>query len=183
MKKLRKFVTDNGLLLTFVSLFVAFFIGQTFAGVMAYNHTRANHGLAAVGYWRYVRSGNFLEGVFSNWQAALLQLGALILFAVFLRTRGAAHSIKPEKSAKQQRTKERRKSTSRSGRTQGWLYRNSLSIAFMTLFAVCFLLDLLSGTAAYDEHRALTHRPPVPVGALFVSPRFWFATMQTWQAE
>lgn len=183
MKKLRQFVTDNSLLLLFLFLFLAFLIGQTFAGAMAYNHMRGNHGLMAVGYWQYVTTGNFLEGVFSNWQAALLQLGSLIIFAVFLRTRGAAHSIKPEKTAKQQKAEERRKNKSRSKRTQSWIYRNSLSLAFMTLFTVCFVLHLLSGTAAYNEQRALTHQPPISVGAFFGSSRFWFATMQTWQAE
>jgi hypothetical protein len=183
VKKLKKLWNDYGLLLTFTALFVVFLIGQSFAGMLAYNHTLRNHALAEVGYWRYLTTGNFLEGMFANWQAALLQLGALILFAVFLRTRGAAHSIRPEKTAKQQRAAERRKSMSRSKRARGWVYRNSLSIAFLGLFAVCFALHLLSATSAYNEQRALQHLAPIGVGTFSLSPRFWFLTMQTWEAE
>lgn len=181
--KLWKFVTDHGLLLSFLGLFVVFLFGQVVAGQMAYSHSLVEHGLGAVGYWQYVRTGNFLEGIFANWQAALLQLGALIVFAVFLRTRGAAHSLRTEKSNRQRRAEERRKDKSRPKRARSWIYRNSLSLAFLVLFLVCFVLHLLSATAAYNEQRSLTRRAPVAVGAYFLSSRFWFETMQTWEAE
>lgn len=183
MNPLKKFATDYGMLLSFSALFLVCLAGQTYAGWLAYDHTRADYGQVAIGYRQYVRTGNFLEGMFANWQAALLQLGALILLGVYLRTRGAAHSIRPEKSAKAQWREERRKDKSRSKRTRSWLYRNSLSTAFLGLFAICFVLHLLSGAAAYNEQRALIHRPPLSVGAFFVSSQFWFATMQTWEAE
>lgn len=183
MKQLENFFKDYSLLVVFGVLFVVFLIGQALAGELAYNHTRAAHGLPVVSYWRYTTTGNFLEGMFANWQAALLQLGALILFAVFLRTKGAPHSIRPEKSAKQQKAEERRKQKSRPKRAKSWIYRNSLSLAFMGLFLVCFVLDLLAATSAYNEQGALTHRAPVSVAAYLASSRFWFQTFQTWEAE
>jgi len=208
MKKFRKLFSDHGLLLIFIFLFLAFLVGQTLSGLSMYNGTQAAHGLPAVGYWRYVRTGNFLEGVFANWQAAILQLGSLIIFGIFLRERGAAHSLKPGEPAKvgksaqpdkpsgswarhrhpaqafsksQKRSGGNKKSS--SAKSPSWLYRNSLSIAFVVLFAAAFLLHLFSGVAAYNEHLALSRRAPLSAAQFFVSSKFWFETFQTWEAE
>ncbi|HUY80167.1 MAG TPA: DUF6766 family protein [Acidobacteriaceae bacterium] len=185
MKKLKKFIADNSLLLVFIFLFLGFLAGQVFSGAAAYNDTRAVHGLPGIGYWCYVATGNFLQGVFANWQAAILQLGSLILFSVFLRARGAAHSIDPDKPREKTRSRWSlgRSRTRASGKTASWLYRNSLSIAFTVLFFAAFILHLLSGAAAYNEQLALSHRPPLSVAAFFVSSQFWFSTLQTWEAE
>ena len=205
MKKLKRFILDHSLVLIFVLLFIAFLIGQALAGATLYNETLANHGLAQVGYWQYVCTGNFLQGMFANWQAAILQLGSLIIFGIFLRERGAAHSIEPGKPVKPGKTARRslwpresakhRAEMDKSAKTSGkskkapsgkiafWIYCNSLSLAFMLLFLVTFVLHLLSGAAAYNEQRALTHQTPLSIGAFFVSSKFWFSTFQTWEAE
>ena len=182
MKRLLKFVHDNGLLLIFIVLFLACLIGQAITGSLAFNHSRAAHGLQRIGYWRYAGTGNFLQGMFANWQAAILQLGSLIVFSVFLRARGAAHSIDPDKRPRARQIAKHSKRT-RFGRQASWAYRNSLSLAFAVLFVVTFALHLYSGTIAYNEHRALTHQPPVSVVAFSVSSKFWFTTLQTWEAE
>jgi hypothetical protein len=176
MSTLKKFISEHGLLLIFVLLFLVFLIGEAFFGAAAYNDARAAHGFVQVSYWRYVCTGNFLQGMFANWQAAILQLGALIIFGVFLRERGAAHSLKPGRAAKKSRR-------TASGKRADWFYRNSLSLAFVLLFLVTFVLHVLSGTSAYNEQLALLHRPPLSVIAFFVSPKFWFSTLQTWEAE
>lgn len=121
----------------------------------------------------------FLQGVFSNWQAALLQLGSLIIFGVYLRQRGAPHSRKlgtPRNPNPQGKSLWR-------GKKREWLRRNSLSLAFFSLFLLTFLLHLLSGAASYNQQRAYSHLPPLSVSAFFVSSTFWFSTFQTWQAE
>ncbi|HTV04719.1 MAG TPA: DUF6766 family protein [Acidobacteriaceae bacterium] len=182
MKRSLEFLHDHGLLLIFIFLFVAFLIGQAIAGSLAFNETRAAHGLVSVGYWSYIKTGNFLQGVFANWQAAILQLGSLIIFSVFLRARGAAHSIDPKKRGHAGRSSTHSKKTA-SGWRAGWVYRNSLSLAFVALFLVTFVLHLYSGAAAYNEQRALTHQAPLTVAAFSVSSKFWFSTLQTWEAE
>lgn len=196
MRKFKKFLADNGLLLIFSFLFLAFLIGQIFSGAALYNGTRAAHGLPPIGHWQYLTTGNFLQGTFSNWQAAIFQLGSLIIFGIFLRERGAAHSMKPG-SAGAKRGGHRHpvrafsrfsKTSSRdeeapSGAVASWFYRNSLSIAFVSLFAVCFVLHLFSGAASYNEQLALFHRAPLTVAEFLVSSKFWFSTFQTWEAE
>jgi hypothetical protein len=196
MKRMKKFFADNGLLLIFVFLFLAFLIGQILCGSAAYNATRGAHGLPPTGYWQYMATGDFLEGMFSNWQAAIFQLGSLVIFGIFLRARGAAHSIDPGKPGKGWAAhRHPAKAFSRlskksswnqdapTGLVTSWLYCNSLSIAFVALFAVCFVLHVLSGAASYNEQLALSHRAPLTLAAYFVSSNFWFTTFQTWEAE
>jgi hypothetical protein len=178
MQKLAKWIDDHSLLLAFVFLFLLCLIGQIIAGTAQYNQNQLQQGLPTVSRLQYLGTGNFLDGMFSNWQAAILQLGTLIVFAVFLKTRGAAHSLRPGRQPKQTEGKKRRGTRQRS-----WLYRNSLSLAFALLFGVFFGLHLVSASAANNEQRALLHEPPVGLGSFAVSSTFWFETTQTWEAE
>ena len=62
------------------------------SGWLAYDGSlRASH-LPPVGLGAYLDTGNFLNGIFSNWQAAILQLAVLITFNSVLRQKGATHS-------------------------------------------------------------------------------------------
>ncbi len=177
MRTLAKFIADHSLSIAFILLFIACILGQSFSGLSLYNQVQSAHGLQPIGYWRFLGTGMFLQGVFSNWQAALLQLGSLIIFGVYLRQRGAPHSRKPGTS---QNTHS--KSLWR-GKKRDWPRRNSLSLAFFALFLLAFLLHLLSGAADYNQQRAFSHEAPLSIAAFFVSAKFWFATFQTWQAE
>jgi Ca2+/Na+ antiporter len=174
---LRKFLENNGLSLAFWALFLVSLIGQGYAGyLLQYAHSAAQP--PAVGFFRYLVTPAFLQAVFSNWQAALLQFFALIVFAIFLRQRGASHSRKP---ANEQPAKE--KEASSAVRRYPWLYRNSLSLAFLLLFAVSFVIHLFAGAAAYNDERVSLSEPPLSLARFFFSAKFWFATLQTWQAE
>ncbi len=169
MRRAWTWIEDNGLLLVFCGLFMGFLVGQALCGEVAYNSTRARAGLPAVGHWKYLLTGNFLEGVFENWQAAILQLGSLILFGIFLRQRGAPHS--------------RKNVHRRRGTLKNWLYGNSLTIAFAVLFLVAFAMHLYAGTLQANEQRVILHQPRVSMGQFLGSAQFWFTTFQTWEAE
>jgi hypothetical protein len=89
---------NHDLSLSFALLFVLALVGQSIAGHISYNSDQASYGLTPISYKSYLGTGNFLDGVFSNWQAALLQLGCLILIGSKLREKGAAHSLRPHSS-------------------------------------------------------------------------------------
>ena len=171
------FFVQNSLSIVLLALFIVFLLGQTFSGLALDNDTRVFYGLTKIGYWEYVRTGTFLQGVFSNWQAAILQLGSLIILGVYLHQRGAPHSRRsvqfghPERKGK------------RFPPGDAWIRRNSLSLVFFGLFVVAFWIHLVSGAAAYNQTRAYLHQPPLSVAAFSVSAKFWFSTFQTWQAE
>ncbi|HEY3661979.1 MAG TPA: DUF6766 family protein [Chthoniobacterales bacterium] len=178
MKKAIKWLAKNGLSLAFFALFAAALVGQTFTGWFAYDDQLAAHGLPAVRYSAYLKTGDFLEGIFCNWQAAILQLACLIFFAAFLRQKGASHSRKTTGSARKKKRHPRA-----FEKPSSWLYRNSLLLAFLVLFAFSFLAHLICGSWLYNETQKWSGHPPVSVVSYFCTADFWFRTVQTWQAE
>ena len=97
-------------------------------------------------------TGSFLDGLASNWQAAVLQLGSLVLFSSFLYQRGAPHSLDPRKAKHQQRLL-------KAGRFT-WSYRHSLVLAFLLLFLFSLALHVVFGAKAYNEQRSLAGQSP-----------------------
>lgn len=170
-----RWLKDHGLSLSFTALFLASLSGQSIAGHLSYNSELAMHGFRAVSYFRYLGTGNFLDGIFTNWQAALLQLGCLVLFGVRLREKGAAHSLTtrnlPHKRPKQK------------GRKRSWVYRNSLTLAFAVLFVLSFVAHLYFGAMDFNMRMQMIHRPPISTLSYGFSSGFWFSNMQTWEAE
>jgi hypothetical protein len=74
MRRLIQATRDSSLTIVLFALFVACIFAQSFAGWRVQNETLAAHGQASAGYWHYLSTGTFLEGLASNWQAAVLQL-------------------------------------------------------------------------------------------------------------
>ncbi|HVZ54531.1 MAG TPA: DUF6766 family protein [Pseudolabrys sp.] len=170
LDRLGSFLRDSSLTLTLLGLFLVC-LAATFA--MGFELYREQHGTPHQTFIGYLTTGTFLNAIVVNCQAAILQLACLIIFGVFLVQRGATHS---------------RKSTSRNRDLGGaalstWFHRNSLGLAFVCTFLVAFVLHVITGLWAYNEQRALTHDPPLSLGAFVLSWKLWFMTFQTWQAE
>ena len=102
-RKLNQAIKDNSLSIVLFVLFVICISAQTFAGWRLQNETLSTHGQALIGYWHFLSTGAFLEGLASNWQAAVLQLGSLIVFSSFLYQRSAPHSRDPHKAPRRAR--------------------------------------------------------------------------------
>jgi hypothetical protein len=184
--RLKELVSDNSMSIALFSLFLLCIVGQGLSGWSAYNGSlKASH-FAEIGLGAYLGTGNFLDGILSNWQAAILQLAVLIAFGSVLRQKGAAHSRQPEPDSHaanmlSQRTLEWKLGSRSTARE--WLYSNSLSLAFLAMFIVTFALHALFGDWAYNEGQALRHLPPSPLGNYAVSSSFWFSVFQCWEAE
>lgn len=177
-----KIFKDNGLTIVFVGLFLAALIGQSICGFHFYNDQRASDGFSPVSYREFLRTGTFLDALFCNWQAAILQLGSLIIFGSVLYQRGASHSRDPERHGDKKRLRHH-PSHRRKKRRRNWLYRNSLSLAFTGLFLIAFILHIIFGAAGFNETRDLQGQNPLSKGEFFISAKFWFLTFQTWEAE
>jgi len=174
MSPFRAWLKDNGLSLTFVGLFVVCLAWTSTSGMAAYNDTLFAHGLAPVGYARYLGTGNFLSAVFANCQAATLQLGSLILLGRRLYQRGAPHSRKLDHVPG---------AHGEDAVPASWWYRNSLGLAFAAMFIASFVVHVLASHADYDHTRALSGEGPVDIRHYMLSGHLWFKTMQAWQAE
>jgi len=176
MRKLIDAIRDNSLSIALFSLFAVCISAQSYAGWRVQNQDLALHRQASLGYFHYLTSGTFWEGLASNWQAAVLQLGSLIVFSSFLYQRGAPHSLDPRKPKnKQKRREETRYFT--------WIRRHSLSLSFLFLFVLSFVVHVFSGASAYNEVRTLGGQSPISIMAFLFSARFWSVTLETWQAE
>ncbi|MGB8472475.1 MAG: DUF6766 family protein [Candidatus Acidiferrum sp.] len=168
-------IKDNSLSIVLFALFVVCISAQSFAGWRLQNETLAAYGRASIGYLHFLSTGAFLEGLVSNWQAAVLQLGSLVVFTGFLYQRGAPHSRDPG-------TANHKQTRHKAGRSP-WFYKYSLSLAFLLLFVLALALHVVFGARGYNEERLLASQPSISIAAFLLSAKFWSTTLQTWQAE
>lgn len=175
MRRLIRIIKDNSLSIVFFSLFAICISIQSYAAWLLENETLARYGHASIGFWDFLSSGTYLEGLASNWQAAILQLASLVLLSSFLAQRGAAHSLNPQKAKRKQKWAKTKRFS--------WLYRHSFFIGLLLLFVHSFVLHIVVGASAFNEQRALTGLPPISIPAFLLSAKFWTTTLQTWQAE
>lgn len=166
-----RFLHDNGLSLALFGLFIVCLAGQAATGLRAYNAAQGAAHLSRIDLAAYLCTGNFLDGVFSNWQAAVLQLAVLITFGAVLRQKGATHSRQPDDDG----------DPGTNGRS--WAYAHSLSLAFVVLFVLTFAAHLVFGWWKYNEDDALQHLPAIGLVQYAGSPAFWFSAFQCWEAE
>jgi hypothetical protein len=137
---------------------------------------------------QYLRSSSFVEATTENWESEFLQMFAYVLFTVFLYQRGSAESKSPDEPADVDR--DPRNSSQRDApaavKAGGWrlrLYEYSLSLTFLVLFILSFVLHAISGAAAYNEEQRLHAAPTVTLGEFLLQARFWFESFQNWQSE
>ncbi len=175
---LEKVISENSLSIALFGLFLLSMIGQSLSGWFAYNRSLQTGHFQEIGFIAYLGTGNFLDGILSNWQAAILQLAVLINFGSALRQKGAAHSRKVESKNRMRDGRIARRPT-----WHDWLYANSLSLAFGGMFLAVFLLHILFGAWKHNEDQALRHLPPDSLAAYAVSSEFWFSVFQCWEAE
>jgi hypothetical protein len=204
-----KLIEDNSLSIALFSLFIVFVTATSIAGWRAYDESLAAARLQKVGYGAFLATGTFQNAVFSNWQAAVLQLAVLISFSTVLRQRGAAHSRKSDGENSDGEKKEQNKG-GKDRETEGndsegpparasrrrltanvqfnpfqknWLYNNSLSLAMFALFVIFFALHAWTSNRAYNEEQAIRHLDPQSLWPYLASPNFWFVNSETWEAE
>jgi hypothetical protein len=111
MPRLIRSIMNNSLSIVLFALFVSCISAQSLAGWRVQTETLAAHGQRLISYRHFLSTGAFLEGLASNWQAAVLQLGSLIAFSAFFYQRGAPHSRDPV-AAKRKHTRRQSRSFS-----------------------------------------------------------------------
>ena len=173
------FFRNNGLSIAFFTLGLLSIVGQAVSGFAAYNSSLSESQLPVISFAAYLGTGTFLDGIFSNWQAAVLQLGTLITLGSFLRQRGAAHSLKPREEGGH---KGDQPSDSKPSQ-HGWLHDHSLSLAFAVLFLIFLGLHVFAGARKNNEDELFRHHAPITFPQYLHSAAFFFTLGQTWEAE
>ena len=175
----KRAIRDNSMSIVLLNLFLICLIGQGLSGWLTYDHMLKDGHFPEIALSSYLATGNFLDGILSNWQAAILQLAILIPLGTVSHQKGAAHSRKTERPSQDSVTWK----LGLRPTLHEWLYANSLTIAFLGMFVVTFMLHGLFGSWKYNESQALRHLPLMPLGTYVSSSSFWFSNFECWEAE
>jgi hypothetical protein len=187
---MRRLLRNNGLSIAMFGLFFIFVSTQSVMGFLDYNSTEQEHGRPPVGYVQYLKSGDFVEAIFENWESEFLQMGIYVVLTAFLIQKGSAESKDPEI---QQPDDDAGCGEDQNYADAPWpvrrgglalkIYENSLGIALLSLFAFSFAMHAVGGAGAYSQEQMEHGAPPVSVSQYLLTPRFWFESFQNWQSE
>ena len=172
----RKVFRDNALSIVMFALFLVFWGGHSVAGWLNHNEEQSEHGQPAIAYAEYLRSGDFLESTFENWESEFLQMAAFVILTAFLFQRGSAESRDPD-------GKEDAPSTPPPATLAAFLRAYSLGIALAALFLASFALHLWASYRAALAEAALHGGAQHSLIAHLGGMEFWFESFQNWQSE
>jgi hypothetical protein len=184
----RRFLRNNGLTLAMFGLFFGALIPMSIAGHRSHNADLKDHRRQEIGYVQYLGSGDFIEGVFENWESEFLQMGIYVLFTAYLFQRGSPESKPLEMRAPQDADPAKARNPDRPWpvRRGGWvmkLYGNSLAFALLVLFLMSFALHAIGGTRAYNQEQREHGGSAVSVYQFVRTSQFWYQSLQNWQSE
>ncbi|WP_319462407.1 DUF6766 family protein [Micromonospora sp. RTP1Z1] len=183
-----RWLRENALTVAMLGVFLIFLLLQSVTGWQVHNEELTQYGAAPLSWWAYLGTGHFVEAVFENWESEFLQMGGYVLLTAYLVQKGSAES-KPEGQTDRPDDDPRR-----AGPDSPWpvrvggfpllVYRNSLSLALLLIFAGSFLGHLLGGVVEYNQMQALQSRAaPISAWQFLHTSDFWFQSMQNWQSE
>ena len=186
---LRSRLRENGLSIVVLGLFILTFGAQAVAGMHEYNQEQTDHGQPEIGFAQYLGTGHFMEATAENWESEFLQMAAYVLLTAAFFQKGSAESKKLDESEavdRDPRTATDRKDAPGPVRRGGWilrLYENSLSLAFLGLFVVSFVLHAIGGAREYTAEQLQHGGEGVSMLQYAQTARFWFESTQNWQSE
>ena len=180
---------NNGLSIVLTVLFLLTLGGQAVAGFLNENAERRDHAEPELTFGDYLGSPEMLEATAENWESEFFQMGIYVMLTVFLFQKGSVESKDPDKKKEEV---DRDPDPNRPGapwpvKRGGFvlaLYKKSLSIAFILLFAASFFAHAAGGAGVYNATNE-EHGDPDRVTAFgyMKTSRFWFESLQNWQSE
>lgn len=178
-----KFLRDNGLSISLLSLFLACWAAQAAVGLRERNKEAQEHGQPVISFGEYLRDQHFLEATFENWESEFLQMAAYVLLTAYLFQRGSAESKDPDKEPPEEKITSESPGPVQGGGWRRKIYEHSLSLSLAGLFVICWTGHALSGMAEYNSDRSEHGEAPVSLRTFLLSSRFWFESFQNWQSE
>ncbi|MFF5482133.1 DUF6766 family protein [Streptomyces sp. NPDC012935] len=188
---LRGFVRDNGLGLFFIVTFVLALVGQAIAGHADFNNQMATAQLQQVSFGEYVTTSDFAVDVSENWQSEYLQFFLYIGVTVWLLQRGSPESKELHKGGIESDEAQMvgayaKESSPKWARVGGWrqaVYSHSLLLVMGSIFLLSWLVQSITGVAAYNEQRLRELQAPLSWADYLGAADFWNRTLQNWQSE
>lgn len=187
---MKRMLRQNGLSLVLLALFLGTWLGgQALVGHADSDEDRRRHGLPPETLGQYLSGSHFIEATSENWEPEFFQMGVYVALTVALFQKGSAESKPLDKPADVDRDPRLSKPSPASPwpvRKGGFLlliYERSLTLAFLALFLVCFIVHLFSGCANFNEELQMEGQQTLSVSQYFRSSHFWFESLQNWQSE
>jgi hypothetical protein len=186
---MKRFARDNGLALVTIAIFLVLWFGQSVTGHRVFNEDQREHHEATVSYGEYLRSAHFGEATFENWESEFLQMGGYVLLTVWLVQRGSPESKPIDEDDPVDEDPERHRDDPdapwpvRRGGIWLALYRNSLVIAFLSLFAASFALHAWTGSREASQESLAHGGAAIGIREYATSAQMWFQSLQNWQSE
>lgn len=182
-----KFFRNNGLSVVFLLLFIISLFGQVHFGFAEYNKERLEDGAVAVDLYHYLASGHFIQSTFENWESEFLQMALFVWLTIFLYQKGSSESKKFDGTDEVDKEPDPgKKDAPRPVKKGGWLlqlYKHSLTISLLLLFALSFVLHFYGSMKDNNEQQLLKGLPAEGPGEYLKDSRFWFESFQNWQSE
>lgn len=185
MKK-KSFLYRNSLSIALLFIFFCCLAGQAFTGWKQYNEEMEERGGEQVNFPRYLGTSHFTEATFENFESEFLQMGMYILLTIFLRQKGSSESKSLDEAEEVDREPEPHKGAPWPVRKGGvWLalYRHSLSIAFIVMFFLCFIIHSRASLKEYNKEQALEGKAASTYTEFLGNSKLWFESFQNWQSE
>lgn len=185
---MKQFWKNNNLTIVLLVIFCFSLIGMSLAGWMEANIDAREHNQPQETYVSYIQSGDFVEGVFENWESEFLQMFALVVLTVFLTQKGAedANEVVRKQNKRFLSRYEflRARTLTEKGKAlKKGLYAHSLSLALLVLFLFSFVLHAVGGAEAYNSEAAMHGQLQISAFSYLTTPRFWYESLQNWQSE
>lgn len=184
---MKKFIKNSSLSIAFILLFLISIAGQVKFGFEEHNRELLELGGASLSMSEYLTSGHFIESTFENWESEFLQMALFIVLAIFLKQKGSSESKDFEKEEPVDREPDpKRKGAPWPVRKGGWIlaiYKYSLTIAFVILFLISFVLHFYGSLEDENQQLFLKSLPTKTTSEYLTDSRFWFESFQNWQSE
>jgi hypothetical protein len=184
---MKKLFRNNGLSLVFLFLFVISIAGQIRFGIAEYNKQLTEEGGATVQLSQYLKSGHFLQSTFENWESEFLQMALFVILTIFLQQKGSSESKDLDRKepfdSKHYKTGRNTPWPVRKGGLYLKIYENSLSMIFILLFIVSFILHFYGSYKDENVQLLLKSLPQQTFMKYMTDSRVWFESFQNWQSE
>lgn len=184
-------VKEHTLSLFFAAIFLLALVGQSFAGLAAYNEDQLSHGSATVTYGQFITSSDFVVDVAENWQSEYLQFFLFILATIWLVQKGSPESKRPGDegvgSDDEQLVGPHAHADSPRWAAVGGLrqviYSNSLLITMGVIFVLSWWVQSVAGVVVFNQEQVEHGQPTLDWMQYIVGADFWNRTLQNWQSE
>ena len=186
MRKRIGFFYKNGLSIVVFSLMLISLTGQFFTGWHEKNGELKKENNPELTIIQYAKSGHFMQATFENWESEFLQMALYVLLTVSLRQKGSSESKKLYEKEEVDREPKKHANAPWPVKKGGiWLklYSHSLSIAFILLFAVSFVMHFIGSLKEHNDEQLRNNLPIANWQSYIGQSRFWFESFQNWQSE